>query len=51
MSEEKANKDIREREESKQDDHSEVRDCCCVVDVCGCYADPCCCTPSVVYCR
>ncbi len=25
-------------------------DCCYVLDSCGCYVDPCCCSPSYVSC-
>jgi hypothetical protein len=51
MSEEKTRKDSQKREEKESVEKKSERACCYIVDPCGCYADPCCCGPSVMYCR
>lgn len=55
MSKKNKNKDVQEvqKESTKEvssDSSSNDRSCCYVVDSCGCYVDPCCCSPSMVYC-
>ena len=48
------NKDVKDIEKSVSDSTAddETRDsrCCYVVDACGCYVDPCCCTPAYSAC-
>lgn len=46
MSDDKEVKDIEEKGNDRRGDaRQRERSCCYVVDSCGCYVDPCCCTP------
>jgi hypothetical protein len=50
MSDNTESKEVKESEEQTPIPKERERSCCYVVDPCGCYVDPCCSSPSVVYC-
>jgi len=52
MSKKDKNKEVQKetQKEASGESSSNDRSCCYVVDRCGCNVDPCCCSPSLVYC-
>ncbi len=50
MSKKTDTKKIEKPEKDKSVAQSDESRCCYVVNTCGCYVDPCCCTPSYACC-
>lgn len=50
MGKEEKSKDIKEHKEEESTEERRDRSCCYMVDPCGCYVDPCCCSPNIAFC-